>query len=239
MPFIESHPAAALLSTDDLAARIQFTNVKPDATRNEIVTHLETSARYRFHAAMISMCWVPLAREVLAGTGVRIATCIGLGLGHESLSGKAMLIRECLALGADEVDYEPNMGFLLSGMYAEFRAEAAAVTQAAAGRPLKAMLELGYLKTETEVPVAVQLLEEAGVPWVKNSSGWGSGSVPATPQNIRLLRSCAGPHTHVKASGKINSYEVAISLLEAGAELLGTSSGVQIVEHTQSAIGQY
>ncbi len=239
MSTLEALPLAAQLSSDELAARIQFTNVKPDATRSEIVAHLETSARYRFHAAMISMCWVPLAREVLAGTDVRIATCIGLGLGHESLPGKAMLIRECLALGADEVDYEPNMGFLLSGMYAEFRAEAAAVTQAAAGRPLKAMLELGYLKTEAEVQRAVQLLEEAGVPWVKNSSGWGSGSVPATPQNIRLLRSCAGPQTHVKASGKINSYEIAVSLLDAGAELLGTSSGVQIIERAKGALGNY
>ena len=96
----------ATITRADLAGKIQFTNVRPDATRSEIITHLERSMEYGFQAAMISMCWVPLAREVLRGSGVRIATCIGLGLGHESLHAKIALLRECRALGADEVDYE-------------------------------------------------------------------------------------------------------------------------------------
>jgi len=161
-----------------------------------------------------------------------VATCIGLGLGHESLHAKVAMLRECRALGADEVDYEPNMGFFLSGMYAEFQEEAAAIVRAAEGIPVKAMLELGYIQEADERRHAVRLLDEAGVPWVKNSSGWGAGSEPASPENIRLIRSTVR-RARVKASGKINTYEKAVALLEAGAELLGTSSGPAIIEMSQ------
>ncbi len=218
------------LSPAELAGYLQFTLVRPDATRQDIITHLETAARYRFQAAMIAMCWVPLAVDVLRGTGVRVATCIGLSMGHESRHAKIALIRECLALGADEIDYEPNMGFFLSGMYDEFRQEAADLTVAAGGRPLKAMLELGYIQEDADRRLAARLLDEAGLPWVKNSSGVGPGSEPASVENIRLLRETVSPRCKVKASGKVNSTALAFALLDAGAELIGTSAAVQIVE---------
>lgn len=217
------------LSPADLARYLQFTLVRPNATFQEMVTHLEACARYQFHAAMIPMCWVPLAVDMLRGTGVRVATCIGLSMGHESLHAKIALVRECLALGADEIDYEPNMGFFLSGMYDEFQQEAAELTRAAAGRPIKAMLELGYIQDDAQRRLAARLLDEAGLPWVKNSSGVGPGSEPATPENIRLLRETVSPRCQVKASGKVSGYEQSLALIEAGAALIGTSAAVQIV----------
>jgi deoxyribose-phosphate aldolase len=223
-------------SRAQIASRIQHTLVRPDATRSELVYHLETAAEYRFNAAMIAMCWVPLARDVLRGTGVKIATCFGFGLGNESLHAKIALLRECRALGADEVDYQPNMGFLLSGMYDEFRRESAALVEAAEGMPIKAMLELGYLDSEDEQRHAARLLEEAGVPWVKNSSGTGPHLAPATPENIRLLRETLSPHVKVKASGGIRTLEQVLALFEAGADLVGTSAGVSIVEGTAVAL---
>jgi deoxyribose-phosphate aldolase len=218
-----------ILNHAKLAEFIQYTNVRPNVTRQEMLAHLESALEYGFNAAMIPMCWVPLGRDVLKGSSVRLATCIGLGLGHESLHAKIAMLRECRALGADEVDYEPNMGFFLSGMLAEFQEEAAAIVRAAAGMPVKAMLELGYIKKDSDRRRAVRLLDEAGVPWVKNSSGWGAGSEAASPENIRLIRETVR-QAHVKASGKINTYEKAVALLEAGAELLGTSSGPAIIQ---------
>lgn len=229
MVMILTRPAREMTNRE-LASCIQYTNVKPNATRDEMLAHLRLSAEYGFNAAMLGMCWVPLAKEVLQGSGVKVATCIGLSMGHESLHAKVMMLRECWALGADEVDYEPNMGYLLSGMYDEFYQEAAALVRAAEGRPIKTMLELGFLKSESEVRKAAQLLEEAGMPWIKNSSGVGPGSVPATPENIRLLRASVSNRVRVKASGKIDSYEKAVALLDAGAELLGTSAGAQIID---------
>jgi deoxyribose-phosphate aldolase len=227
------------LTNAELAARIQSTNVHPAATRDEIIAHVETAAQYGFDAAMIAMCWVPLAKDILRGTSVKVATCIGLGVGNESLHAKIAQIRECRALGADEVDYEPNMGLFLSGMYDEFRDEAAQLVRAAEGMPLKAMLELGYIKADADRRLSARLLDEGGLPWVKNSSGWGPGSEPATPENIRLLRESVSPRCRVKGSGKVNSYEKVMALFEAGAELVGTSSGVAILNGLQGDLDQY
>lgn len=228
-------PAAVVdarrLSKLQLAKMIQFTNVRPYATRDDIVAHLEVCAAYDFDGAMIANCWAPLAKEVLRGTGVKVATCIGLGFGQESLYGKIALIRDCVALGADEIDYEPNMALFLSGLYDAFRAEGKALVEAADHRPVKAMLEFGYLKSEADKRMAVQLLCEAGVPWIKNSSGWGEGGIAATEDDIRLLREVtAGTQSKVKASGKVNSYEKAVTLINAGAQMLGTSTGKAVMD---------
>ena len=218
------------LSKSQLAKHIQYTNVAPDATKESIIEHVKTCREYKLDAAMVPMYWVPMAKEILQGTGVKVATCFSLGSGTESISGKADLMRECLILGAEEVDYEPNMSLFLSGMYDEFRQEAAELVKASNGMPIKAMLEFGYLKTEEEKRHAASLLVEAGVPWIKNSSGWGPGGIPATNEDIRLLKDvCKRTSSRVKASGKINSYEKAIDLLNAGAELLGTSSAMAIL----------
>lgn len=237
-----THEAGTLsaISREELAARIQYTNISPDLTRGGVIAHLEDCARYRFNAAMIAMCWVPLAREVLAGTGVKVATFFGFGLGSESVAAKVALVRECLSLGADEIDYAPNMGYFLSGMYTEFQREAAELVKAAAGAPVKAMLQLGFIESIGNRRLAARLLDEAGVPWIKNSSGgWAPGATPATPEDIRLLRQSVSTRCKVKASGGIHSYDGAIALLQAGAELLGTSSGPQIIDGDLGARENY
>ncbi|NJL94602.1 MAG: deoxyribose-phosphate aldolase [Anaerolineae bacterium] len=212
-----------------LASYIQYTLVRPDATRAEMVLHVEQAAQYRFNAAMIPMCWAPLARDILRGTGVRVAAPLSFGLGNESLHGKIALVREALALGLDEVDYQPNMAFYLSGMFDAFYDEAVQLLKAAEHLVLKPMLELGYLATEDAQRHAARLLDEAGMPWIKNSSGTGPHLAPATPENIRLLRETVSPRCRVKASGGIKTYEQVLGLLDAGAELIGTSAGVSIV----------
>ncbi len=219
-----------VLSPEQLTPYIQYTLVRPDTTRQEIIQHVEICAEYIFNAAMIPMCWAPLARDILRGTSVKIAAPISFGLGHESLHAKIALIREARALGLDEVDYQPNMGYFLSGMVDEFYDEAVQLLKAAEDMTLKPMLELGYLSSDDQKRQAARLLDKAGMPWVKNSSGTGPHPAPATPENIRLLRETVSQSCRVKASGGIKSYEQALTLIEAGAELLGTSAGVEIVQ---------
>ncbi|MCU0514087.1 MAG: deoxyribose-phosphate aldolase [Anaerolineae bacterium] len=219
--------------TSPLAGHLQSTLVRPDTTRTEMIRHLEECAVYHFHAAMIPMCYVPLARTLLRGTPVRVATTICFGTGHETVAGKVALLRECVDIGADEVDYQPNMTYFLSGMHDEFHAEARALVAAAGGMTLKAMLELHYIAALADKQTAIRLLEEAGVPWIKNSSGGGPRPGHATPEDIRLLRATVKATTHVKASGGIKDYAQAQALRAAGAELLGTSAAVAIV--TQQA----
>lgn len=217
------------LSREELAGRIQFTQVKPQTPRDAIIQHVERCAEYKFDAAMIQMCWVPLAKEILAGTGVEVATAIGLPMGGESLHAKIGLMRECFALGADTVDYEPNMGFIVSGMYDEWAEEGAALVRAADGREVKAMIEFGFLDTEELRKKAASLLDEAGVHWIKQSSGWGEGGIPATAEDIALLKSVV-TNARVKASGRVNSYERAMEMFEAGAEMIGSSTGDNIID---------
>lgn len=212
----------------DIAARLQYTIVNPAATREMIRRHVEECAEYAFNAAMVPMCWVPLAREILSGTGVRVATFICIGMGHESVAAKCAMLRECWALGADEVDYEPNMSLYLSQMHTEFAEEAALLVRMADGRPIKAMLELGYLAARNDRIRAARILAEAGVPWIKNSSGVGERSEPASVENITLLREAVGGIARVKASGKIRDRAASEALIRAGAELLGTSAGPAI-----------
>lgn len=218
------------LTRQQLAGKLQSTLMRPDVTRQQVTAHIEACAEHQFHAAMIPMADVPLARQILRGTPVRVATAICFGTGYESVAGKVALIHECRALGADEVDYGPNMSLFLSGDYAAFRNESAALVAAAGDMVLKAMLELHFMEAEADQKQAAQLLEEAGVPWIKNSSGGGPRPGPATPQAVRLLRSTLKPETHVKASGGIKSHAGALELIAAGAELLGTSAAVAILE---------
>jgi deoxyribose-phosphate aldolase len=214
----------------ELAAKLQSTLVRPDCTRAELIAHIEACAQYQFNAAMIPMAYVPLARDILHGTQVKVATTICFGTGNESVYAKIGLLRECLALGADEVDYEPHMSLFLSGEYEAFHDESVLLVQASGGMTLKAMLELGYIDSREDRIHAAQLLESAGVPWIKNSSGGGHRPGHATVEDIQLLRQNLRPETHVKASGGIRTLEQAVALLQAGAELLGTSNAVAIVE---------
>ncbi len=217
------------MTDTQMASRLQSTLVDPAATKEQVIRHVEDCARHRFHAAMIPMCWVPEARRILAGTGVRVATFICIGMGHESAAAKCMLLRECWALGADEVDYQPNMSLFLSGMESEFADEGRLLAGMSDGRPLKAMLELGWISGRPARVKAARLLAEAGVPWIKNSSGVGDHSEPATVENMGLLRQAVGDIAHVKGSGKIRTREQAEALIAAGAELLGASAAAAIV----------
>jgi deoxyribose-phosphate aldolase len=132
-----------------------------------------------------------------------------------------------------------NVGYLKSGMLEEFRRDVEEQVRAADGMVTKAILETAVL-TEDETVLAARICEEAGVDYVKNSTGWGKGG-PATVEVIRLLRRSVSPKVRVKASGGIRDAKTAIALIEAGADLIGTSRGVDIVRgmETQEKGGGY
>ena len=120
------------MTRTELLGRLQYTNVRADATEAQIREHCETAARYGFQAVMLQPCWVKLARGLLHGTGVLVATAIAYPLGGETTGMKVGLAQQAVGLGADELDFQPNIGFLLSGMRREFSDEIRAVVSAAA-----------------------------------------------------------------------------------------------------------
>jgi deoxyribose-phosphate aldolase len=213
-------------SPADLAARIQHTLIRIDATQDEVEQHCRECLEYGFDAAMVAGNWLPVARRVIAGSAVKLASAIDFPTGAMTTAGKMAEARELVALGAVELDVAANIGWLRSGLEAKFRDDLAAVVQAAHPATVKVMLELPLL-TPAQRDRAVDLAVEAGVAYVKNASS--SAVEVATPESIRYLRSRAPSRVGVKASGGIKAFDQAVGLLDAGADLLGSSAGVAIV----------
>ncbi len=214
-----------------VAGAIQYTNVNPDLTREGVLAHLQTCVDYGFNAAMIGPCWATLAADVLRGTGVRVATTLNFPQANDTLAMKVVALRELTRTGAQEFDFPPNPGYLIGGMEADYAAELREIVHVAhsEGLVVKAMLEFGFLNAEQKARAA-HLACEAGVDWVKQSSGWGRGGVAATVEDVAVLRANITPPCRVKVSGKVNTLEKMRALCEAGAELVGTSSGPAIVD---------
>lgn len=220
------------INTKELAGKIQQTNVNPDATKEDMLQLAQDCIDYGFDGAMILPAWIPVVKEALKGTDVKVCTALGFPMGGSTTESKVFETKNIFELGADQLDFMANVGFLKSGMYDEYKEEIAQVVKAANGKVVKIMLEFGML-TQEEKEIAAKLALEAGVTYVKNSSGWGKGG-HATVEDIKLLKEIAGDKAEVKASGGIKTREDALKLIEAGASLLGASSGISIVSGDDS-----
>lgn len=210
-----------------LAARIQHTEVSPTADRDRIETVLEECDRHGFDGAMVQPCWVPLAADRLAGTDVSVCTAVGYPMGGDRTTTKVRAVEDAVAAGADEVDVMGNVGYLRSGMDDALREDLAAMVEAAGDATIKLMLELGGL-TDAEAEREIEIAVDAGFDYLKNSSGFGAGG-KATVERIRFIAERVPGGVGVKASGGIGTADEARAMLDAGADLLGASSGVAIV----------
>lgn len=217
------------LKRAELAPYIQHTKIELGTTRDEMIAHARETVEYGFNAAMVPASWVPVVAAELAGTGIGIASALDFPtVGVMTSAGKAAEAAEIARLGATQLDIGVQIGWLKSGMYDAFREDIAGVVRAA-GIPVKVMLELPLL-TDAEKEAAVELAQEAGVAFLKNAS---SGAIEtANAASVRYLVERARDGVQVKASGSIKSYPQALTLLDAGAVLMGTSAGIQIVTDT-------
>src|SRR5579872_4126781 len=228
MPISDSQNVSRSVETGaaTLAARIQHTlisNVVNEALWNK---HIDECLKYRFNAAMIPPAWVRKTAERLQRTGIHVASFIDFPYGTMTSQGKSDEAKNLVDAGADEIDLMPNVGFLLSGMEKEYFSDIQGVVRAAGKVPVKVMLELPLLN-EQQKQRAVALSIEAGVQVLKNASGGAVGV--ATPEDMRFLRRLAPPNVRVKGSGGIKTAQQVRDLLSAGADLVGTSSGVHIM----------
>jgi len=225
------------LTAKEIASKIQHTNVNPEITYNDIKSLANDCINYGFDGVMLQPCWVKEATQMVLGTDVKVCTALGFPMGGSTSKNKANEMQEVISLGAEQIDFMPNIGFLKSGMHKEFENEIRDIVQAADGRVTKVMLEFGML-TQDEKLAAAEMAMNAGVTYLKNSSGWGKGG-HATEEDIKLLKKIAGEQVLVKASGGIRDLEKASSIINAGASLLGTSAGVKIVSGTGEALSDY
>jgi deoxyribose-phosphate aldolase len=228
------------MNTHQLAKHIQYTNVNPEMTRVQLVKHCEDCITHGFDAAMVAPCWATEAQAILRGSEVHVATAVSFPSGNDTTAMKLALVSEVLKLGVRDFDFTSNAGFLLSGMEKEFAADMRAVADLARaeGAQTKVILEFGLFHDPTLRHRAAELAVEAGIDFLKQSSGFSKG-IPATPEDVAFLKRVAVGRARVKASGSINSRAKAEALIEAGASLLGTSSAVAIVSSGIGAPGAY
>ncbi len=209
-----------------LASRIQSTIISNTLTLARWEEHIAECLKYHFQAAMIPPAWVKRTAEALRGTGIRVASFVDFPYGTMTSAGKAYETGQLVENGAEEVDLMPNVGFLLSGMEREYAEDISGVVKAAGKVPVKVMLELPLLNAQQKAR-AVALSVSAGVAYLKNASGGAVGI--ATPEQIAFLRRLAPARVRVKASGGIKTAQQVRDLVQAGADLVGTSAGAQIM----------
>lgn len=214
----------------DLNKMIDHTNLKPDATRADIELLCDEALEHGFYSVCVNSSWTSTCAARLAGTDVRVATCVGFPLGAMSTAAKAFETERAVADGTDELDMVIPVGRLVAGEDNAVREDVAAVVRAAQGRPVKAILECCLL-TPDQVVRGCELCVSAGAAFVKTSTGFSRGG--ATLDDVRLMRQTVGEACGVKAAGGIHTRAEALAFVEAGATRLGTSSGIAISQGAQ------
>ncbi len=217
-----------------LAGYIQDTLIGQAITAERVRAQAAGAVRHHFNAVIVPGSWVPLARGLLAGSGVRLGSILDFPYGSSTTAARVAGAAALVAAGVDEIDSTVNIGFLLSGRNAEFAADLSAVVQAAAPVGVKFMLELPLLDARQRQQ-AVDAAVGSGAAFVKNASRGRVGI--ADPASIAYLRRSVPPSVGVKASGGIKTIEQVRELLAAGADLIGTSSGVAIVTGQRTSSG--
>lgn len=219
----------------ELNKYIDHTLLKADATEDQIVKICEEAIEFDFFAVCVNSCHVALTRDVRDRLNGKyaIASVIGFPLGAMSTESKVAETSDACENGATEIDMVINIGMLKDKRYDDCREDIAAVVREASkhGAHVKVIIETCYL-TDDEKKTACLLSKEANAAFVKTSTGFGTGG--ATVDDVRLMRETVGPEMGVKASGGIRDLETALAMIDAGANRLGASAGIQIISEYNS-----
>jgi deoxyribose-phosphate aldolase len=227
------------MSLQELAQKIDHTLLKPVITGSELKKLCDEAAEHHFKTVCIPPCWVKEAVGFLTDTSVDVITVIGFPLGYSHTRVKVFEAEVAIEQGSKEIDMVLNLSLLKSARLQEMGEDVRNVKRAIGGIPLKVILETAYL-SDAEKIEAAKICERAGADFIKTSTGFavGGGVTGATLADIELLRKTLKPGTKIKASGGIRDFEGAVALINAGADRLGTSSGVQILKGL-TVVGNY
>ena len=206
---------------------IDHTVLKATASIESVKKLCEEAKEHQFASVCVNPTHVPMAAEMLKGSGVDVCTVIGFPLGANRPAIKVAETKLAIEEGATEVDMVINIGAALEHRYEEVQSEIAAVVQAAKDKALvKVILETCYLGDE-EIAAVSACSVQAGADFVKTSTGFGTGG--ATVEDVSLMKKTVGDAAQVKASGGIRTKEDAEKMIEAGATRIGASCGVKLV----------
>ena len=214
-----------------IAALIDHTILKPEATRADVIKVCREARQYNFASVCVNPYWVPLVRAELQGSPVKVCTVVGFPLGATSTEAKVAETAAALRAGAQEIDMVINVGALRSGDHDAVKQDIQQVVRVShdARAIVKVILETALLN-DNEKAVACTLAKLAGADFVKTSTGFSTSG--ATAHDVALMRSVVGPEMGVKASGGIRTLEDLQKMAAAGASRIGASASVKIVEAT-------
>lgn len=210
-----------------LASFIDYTLLKADAGAKDFIRLCEYASSQGFHSVCVNGGWVRLCRERLSGSKVKVSAVVGFPLGSPATRAKAFEAAAALDDGASEIDMVLPIGKLIDEEYETVERDIAAVVQAVQGGALvKVILETGMLTREQQA-IGSRLAESAGADFIQTSTGFGGSG--ATEAIIRYLRAEVSASMGIKASGGLRSTASAVALLNAGANRIGSSSGMTII----------
>jgi deoxyribose-phosphate aldolase len=224
--------AATMSAIDPAVARlIDHTLVRPESTRDDILRICREARQYGFASVCVNPYWVALAVSELTGFPVKVCTVAGFPLGATSTEGKMAEVAAALRLGAREIDMVLNVGALRSGDVDAVKQDIQAVAEVCheASAIVKVILEAALLDDHQKA-VACALARMAGADFVKTSTGFGPAG--ATTHDVALMRQVVGPDMGVKAAGGIRTLVDFRQMVAAGANRIGASASVAIVEAT-------
>lgn len=214
----------------NISAVIDHTLLRPDVTITDLKKLCREALEYSFAAVCVNPANVAYCVEQLEKSTIPVASVVGFPLGATLISTKEIETEFAIDDGATEIDMVINIGMLKSGNEDYVREDIQAVVEAAGGHLVKVIIETALL-TDTEKKRACELAKLAGAYFVKTSTGFSKAG--ATEADVKLMRTTVGKDMGVKASGGIRTFEDAIRMIAAGANRIGTSSGVQIVQESR------
>lgn len=210
----------------ELNKYIDHTNLKQDMSEQDLIKLVNEAKEYDFFSICINPCWVKQASELLAGSNTKVCSVIGFPLGANTTNIKVLEAKEAIENGASEIDMVINISKLKDKDYEYVYNEIKQIKEAIGNNVLKVIIE-ACLLTNDEKTIACQIIMKAGANFVKTSTGMSTGG--ATVEDVKLIKEVVGDTTLIKAAGGVRTYEDAISMIEAGANRIGTSGGVKIV----------
>jgi len=217
------------ISRRQLAKMIDHTQIKPNATKDDVIELCSEAKDFGFGCVCVNSAHVSLAAQLLRETDVKVCSTVGFPFGAVLSEVKAFEASRAVENGACEIDMVINIGALKSGDYEMVRRDIEAVVDVKHSHSnliVKVIIETSYL-THEEKAAACKLAKDAGGDFVKTSTGLVGG---ATVEDVRLMRATVGQDMGVKAAGGIRTSQQALAMIEAGANRIGTSTGIAIVE---------
>lgn len=205
---------------------IDHTLLKQNATKQQIITLCEEARTYDFASVCVNPTWVKTCAQLLKGSDVKVCTVIGFPLGATTTAVKAFETKDAIENGATEIDMVINIGALKDKHMSLVIEDIRAVKKAAGKLIVKVIIETCLLNEDEKI-LACKAVVEAGADFVKTSTGFSTAG--ATVEDVRLMKSIVGSQALVKAAGGVRTYEDLVAMIEAGADRIGTSAGVQLL----------